>query len=250
VKGYFYAGTSNIVLPVANKQAFPPAFQDKSRLTYYASLFNSLEVNSSFYKVPMAATVRRWAAETPAGFTFTFKLFKGITHNKSLLFEEDTITRFMRVINEAGDKKGALLVQFPASITLDSFGQFERLLGVIRDEDPDKSWDVAVEFRHASWYCGETYEVLDGFGAGMVMHDMPKSIPPYRAFPFEYYRFHGPAGDYKGGYTDAVLKKYADRINTCLQSGKTAYAYFNNTIGDALQNLLTLREAVNSLNNA
>ncbi|HEY8955872.1 DUF72 domain-containing protein, partial [Chitinophaga sp.] len=50
-KGLYRSGTSGLVLPVPNKQSFPPAFRDKSRLTYYASLFNSIEINSSFYKV-------------------------------------------------------------------------------------------------------------------------------------------------------------------------------------------------------
>ena len=96
VRGKFYGGTSGLVLPVANKLAFPPAYQDKSRLTYYASLFNSLEVNSSFYKIPMA-TIKRWAIEVPEGFKFTFKLFKGITHNKGLVFEDALVEKFMQV---------------------------------------------------------------------------------------------------------------------------------------------------------
>ena len=67
-KGSFYSGTSGLVLPFPNKQSCPPEFHDKPRLAYYASLFNSLEVNSSFYKVPMAATVKKWADGVPDGF--------------------------------------------------------------------------------------------------------------------------------------------------------------------------------------
>lgn len=172
-KGDFYAGTSGLVLPVPNKQAYPAAFQDKSRLTYYASLFNSLEVNSSFYKVPMAATVKRWATEVPADFRFTFKLHRGITHNKPLVFEDSLVERFMEIIEPAGEKKGALLVQFPGGTRFDSFTQFEHLLEVIRQCDPQQKWDVCVEFRHSSWYMAETYEVLSAYHATMVRHDMP-----------------------------------------------------------------------------
>jgi uncharacterized protein YecE (DUF72 family) len=246
VKDKFYAGTSGLVLPVANKQAFPPAYQDKSRLSYFASLFNSLEVNSSFYKIPMATTTKRWATEVPDDFRFTFKLFRGITHNKNLIFEEALVEKFMHVIDQVGDKKGALLVQFPASIVFDSFTQLERLLELIRIHDPEETWDICVECRHMSWYQGETSELLSAFHAAMVIHDMPKSRPPYMSSgqDFEYLRFHGPAGDYKGGYTDKVLQGYADRINTWLNAGKTVYTYFNNTIGDALQNLVMVRDLV------
>ena len=245
-KGKFYAGTSGLVLPVANKLAFPPAYKDKSRLSYYASMFNSLEVNSSFYKVPMATTTRRWATEVPAGFKFTFKLFRGITHNKALVFEETLVEKFMHVIDQVGDKKGALLVQFPASIHFDSFSQLERLLITIRQYDPKRTWQLSIEFRHMSWYRKETYELLTGYHAAMVIHDMPKSIPPQVASltDFEYVRFHGPAGDYKGGYTDDVLQGYADKINAWLKEGKTVYTYFNNTIGDALRNLMTINDFI------
>jgi uncharacterized protein YecE (DUF72 family) len=80
----------------------------------------------------------------------------------------------------------------------------------------------------------------------MVMHDMPKSIPPpvVSRLDFEYVRFHGPAGDYKGGYTDEVLQEYADKINAWLKNGKTVYVYFNNTIGDALKNLIKINESI------
>src|ERR1700749_3370129 len=122
------AGTSGLVLTVPNKQAFPPEFRDKSRLTYYASLFNSIEVNSSFYKVPMASTVKKWAGSVPDNFRFTFKLWRGITHNKQLTFNPEDVERFIKVIDCAGDKKGCLLVQFPASITLGNSNQLENLL--------------------------------------------------------------------------------------------------------------------------
>ncbi|WP_223233172.1 DUF72 domain-containing protein [Chitinophaga sp. CF418] len=246
MKGKIYSGTSGLVLPVANKLAFPPAYKDKSRLSYYASMFNSLEVNSSFYKVPMDTTTRRWATEVPEGFKFTFKVFRGITHNKALAFEDEVVEKFMHVIDQVGNKRGALLVQFPASIIFDSFPQLERLLKSIRQCDPKKTWKLSIEFRHTSWYRKETYKLLTRYHAAMVMHDMPKSIPPHitSRLDFEYVRFHGPTGDYKGGYTAEVLQGYADKINAWLKEGKTVYIYFNNTVGDALKNLMTINDFI------
>ncbi len=77
----FYSGISGLVLPVPKAQ-YPPEFQDNSRLQYYASLFNSLEVNSIFYKLPRSSTIANWVESVPDNFRFTFKLSKTVTHVK------------------------------------------------------------------------------------------------------------------------------------------------------------------------
>jgi len=244
----FYSGTSGLVLPVPNKQAFPPEFRERSRLCYYASLFNSIEVNSSFYKVPMGATVKRWLDDVPDNFKFTFKLWRDITHNKGGIFDPQAVAHFMNVINNAGGKKGSLLVQFPPSFRADNLPQFTNLLQCIRQTDPDNSWQTAVEFRHVSWYQDKTYYLLDQYQMGMVIHDMPASATPMMAteVDFIYARFHGPGGKYSGGYPDDFLQEYAGYIKNWLADGKTVYAYFNNTIGDAVANLATLNSFVES----
>lgn len=140
-----YTGTSGLVLPVPNKLSYPPAFRDKSRLTYYSSLFNSIEVNSSFYKVPMASTVKKWAAGVPEDFQFTFKMHREITHHKGMAFDVSQVAYFLKTIASVGPKKGCLLVQFPASTTIAQAGQLEKLLHAIRKNDPENEWKLAVE---------------------------------------------------------------------------------------------------------
>src|ERR1043165_6254219 len=93
-KGIFRIGTSNIVVP-GNKQSYPPEFREKSRLNYYSSFFNSLEVNSSFYKVPMPATFEKWSEDVPGDFEFSVKLWKEITHVTELNSELDHIRKFL-----------------------------------------------------------------------------------------------------------------------------------------------------------
>jgi uncharacterized protein YecE (DUF72 family) len=110
--GIFYSGISGLQTPIP-KRDFAPEFADKSRLTFYASLFNSIEINSSFYKIPIAKTLSKWCTEVPGDFKFTFKLWQGITHNKGLAFNPDDVFKFIEVINVVGSKKGCLLVQFP-----------------------------------------------------------------------------------------------------------------------------------------
>lgn len=242
----FYSGASGLVLPVPNKSLYPPEFQHKPRLTYYGSLFNSIEINSSFYRLPQASTVKKWTNEVPAHFKFTYKLWRDITHNKQLLFNPKDVERFMQVIDAAGDHKGSLLVQFPGSIDVSNIRQLEKLLVNIQDTGLATGWDIAIEFRNSSWYKDEVYEMLDNYSAGMVLQDMPKSLTPIvdMATEFVYLRFHGPNGGYRGSYTDAFLYEYAQYINEWLADGKKVYAYFNNTMGDAVNNLITLNSYV------
>lgn len=238
----FYSGTSGLVLPVKNKQFYPVAFQDKSRLTYYASLFNSIEINSSFYKIPMPSTVAKWAEQVPEHFRFTFKLWREITHVKGLAFDPVNVERFMHTIDQVGNKKGCLLVQFPPSLKVDNRGQLEKLLICIAEADPACQWKVAVEFRHRSWYREDIYDLIEKHQAVIVIHDKPGSATPITATTaeFKYLRFHGPNGDYKGHYSEEFLEEYGQMITEWCQDKQVVYVYFNNTMGDAVRNLDTL----------
>lgn len=242
----YYSGTSGLLLPVRNKLFYPEAFKDKSRLCFYGSLMNSIEINSSFYKVPRAATVAKWANEVPEDFRFTFKLYQGISHNKYLAFDAEAVKHFMEVIGQAGNKKGCLLVQFPASVRIDQLRQLELLMKILRAADPENKWNIALEFRHPSLYQNEVYRLLNVHGMGMVIQDKPPAITPMLEtdLPFIYLRFHGPDGNYGGSYEDAVLYEYAGYIRDWLREGKTVFSYFNNTMGNALTNLFTLKDMV------
>lgn len=243
-----YTGTSGLVLPLPNRRSFPPEFHDKSRLEIYASLFNSIEINSSFYKVPMASTIEKWAALVPENFKFTFKLWRNITHNKELAFNPSDIERFMEVIGNAGDKGGCLLIQFPPSISIANAEQLEKLLIGIKESDPEHKWNVVVEFRNKSWYHDDVYGMVDQYNCGIVLHDMPASGISFLdcAVDFIYLRFHGPAGGYRGSYADDFLYEYAQYIREWRNDGKEVYIYFNNTMGDAVKNLVTLNNYIKS----
>jgi len=244
----FYTGTSGLLLPVPNKAFYPEAFKSKSRLCYYGSLFNSIEINSSFYKVPMASTVAKWAGDTPDDFKFTFKLWREITHSKGLQYQAEHINHFFEVIAAAGDKKGSLLVQFPGSIKPVFMRELEQLLIQIRQADPEKAWKVAVEFRHQSWYQSDTYDMMEALDMGLVLHDKLSEGTSVNdaSTDFIYLRFHGPGGNYRGSYEDQFLYEYASYVRDWLLDGKVVFVYFNNTMGNAIQNLETLRQYVAS----
>lgn len=245
LEGKLFMGTSGLILPVPNKALYPEEFREKSRLCYYSSLMNSIEINSSFYKTPMGNTVAKWANEVGGDFKFTFKLLRDITHNKGLIFDPVLLQKFIENIAFAKEKQGVLLIQFPPSLKADSSLQVERLLTFVREYDL-VGWKIAVEFRHPSWYKTETYDLLNDQNVGLVIHDKSPANTPMIEMnvPFVYLRFHGPGGNYRGSYDGSFLAEYASYICGWLREGKEVYVYFNNTMGEAYRNLCTLRDFV------
>ncbi len=241
----FYSGTSGLSLPI-NKAQYPAEFQHKSRLQYYASLFNSLEINSIFYKLHRNTTVASWAESVPDNFHFTLKVSKTITHAKNLNFEKKDVEKFVEVANNIGTKKGCLLAQFPPSLKIDKLDKLQYFLETMGEVTHNSNWKLAVEFRDASWYEGEVYEILQEYNATMVLHDMAKSASGWQTpqTDFVYLRFHGPEPRYRGSYSDAFLKERSLQIKKWLSENKTVYVYFNNTVGAAFQNLQTLNNFV------
>lgn len=242
----FYSGTSGLVLPVPQSQ-YPPAFQGKSRLEYFAHLFNSVEINSSFYKLPKVSTVTKWAESVPDKFQFTFKLSKTITHAKGLEFNKADVGLFMQTVAHVGAKKGCLLAQFPPSLKMENFDELQKILQCIANANKD-DWKLAIEFRNASWYNDKAYKLLEKYNVSLVIHDVPASATPIiqSAVNFKYLRFHGPEPRYRGSYSNEFLQEYAAHIKAWIKEGKTVYAYFNNTMGDAVGNLQTLNRLVQS----
>jgi len=240
-----YIGTSGIVLP-GNKTSFPESFRSGTRLQYYSAIFNSLEVNSSFYKLPQAKTFAKWRNEVADNFTFSVKLSKSITHAKQLKFEFADIDNFISATTELNTHKGALLIQFPASITVDYAEKVLCILHHLTSLQTAPFWQLAVEVRHNSWYTNDFYAALQQYHASLVFHDMPSSKTPMDQTATEciYLRFHGPSGNYTGTYDNKTIGDYAQMIREWRSGGKTIFIYFNNTIGDAYNNALALQKLV------
>src|SRR6201989_3435043 len=210
--GHFYGGTSGLKISIP-KRDFPVEHAHLSRLGYYALQENSIEINSSFYKLPQTKTVNRWATEVPGDFRFTFKVWKGITHQKNLIFNADDVEHFKNSVTIATDHRGSLLVQLPPSMQVSAKSQLKELLEVIGND-----WPIAVEFRNTSWYNDGVFEMLFNAGAAMVLQDFPKTATPIEltSDDFVYLRFHGPSGNYKGSYSEGFLYEYAMYINEWL----------------------------------
>ena len=190
-----YTGISGLLVP-GNQSTYPPAFQGKSRLQYYAHLFNSIEINSSFYKTPQPKTVAKWGESVPDDFRFTFKLSKAVTHSKGLEYNEKELEIFMKSVAEIGNKKGCLLIQFPGSFRIDKLDRLQQLLADVEWYNQGE-WQLAVVFRHLSWYEQETTEILKEYNAITVWQDKPAAPTPTDIAEGKtvYIRLHGPDGN-------------------------------------------------------
>jgi uncharacterized protein YecE (DUF72 family) len=211
---------------------YPPDTPKDRWLEHYAGQFDTVELNNTFYQLPREKNFLRWKEQTGEGFVFAVKANRYITHVKKLKDASAELKRFFRAVNTLGKKLGPVLYQLPPQLHLN----LELLEGFLRLLPKRK---VAVfEFRHKSWFCDETFEMLRKYKAAFCIHDMPE-VPTPRVITANsvYIRFHGPTGCYTGSYTDGMLAEWAGWIEENRKGRRRFYAYFNNDIaGHAVEN--------------
>jgi uncharacterized protein YecE (DUF72 family) len=206
-------------------------------LEYYAQSFDTVEINNTFYHLPREQTMVHWHDRVPPHFLFAVKASRYITHVKKLREPQESLQRFFELANLLKRRLGPILYQLPPNLHVD----LERLDAFLAHL-PKRNHAV-FEFRHASWYEPETFDLLSRRGVALCVHDLGDSAPP-RIVTGEvaYVRFHGIDGRYGGNYPDHVLEDWADWMRSIQASVRAIYAYFNNDIdGHALENARTLK---------
>lgn len=232
-------GTSGWVYDSWRGTIYPPDVPDAKRLEFYAShLFDTVELNASFYRWPGEASFRSWRRRLPPGFELTVKAPRALTHAKRLFEPEPWIARMRERLDLLEDRLGVVLFQLPPGMPRDD-ARLDWFLGAL-----PKKWRVAVEFRHGSWHVEEVFALLERHGAAYVVMSGAKLPCVMRATaPFVYVRFHGPDDQhlYGGSYDDASMRWWAARTREWLAQGRDVYAYFNNDWdGHAVRNAQTL----------
>ena len=227
--------------------AFYPSDLPASRwLTKYVELFDTVEVNNTFYRLPERETFARWRAQLPDGFLAAVKASRFLTHMKKLRDPEEPIARLFERASALGPRLGPVLYQLPAQLPLD-LARLETFLALlparVRWNGSEAPVRHAIEFRHPSWYVAGVFDRLDKAGAALCLHDRTGSaIARHQVGPFVYIRFHGRSGAYAGEYTAAELDRHADWLARQHASGLDVFAYFNNDVGGAApRNALSLR---------
>jgi uncharacterized protein YecE (DUF72 family) len=200
---------------------YPLGLRQASWFEHYASVFDTVELDGTFYRLPTEATVDGWRARAPAHFLFAMKASRFLTHVKRLRSPEEPLALFWSRVHPLGRKLGPVLYQLPPTLRRDD-ARLAAFLGALPSEGQ------AIEFRHPSWYVDETFRALAQSGVALCLHDMPGSEPPrQRVGPFVYVRLHGAAEPYRSGYPDRALRDWA-RWLRALPRSVPAFVYFNN----------------------
>jgi uncharacterized protein YecE (DUF72 family) len=242
-----YIGTSGWNYKHWRNLIYPPKFAQKNWLGFIAEQFDTVEVNTSFYRIPASETIAAWQEATPAQFKFALKLWRGITHYKKLINAAEFTRRFLDVADVLDTKRrGPLLIQLPPNQSKD-LAKLDTYLRELRGLLTTR-WNVALEFRHDSWLDPEVYRLLDKHRAALCIHDMPGKAAtntPNDA-PFIYMRRHGTAeGRYAGSYSEEQLEHDADDVRKWTKERKSVYVYYNNDIGGhAFWNARQLRNMI------
>jgi uncharacterized protein YecE (DUF72 family) len=217
---------------------YPEGMGTARWLRRYAERFETVEVNSTFYRLASRDAVERWVEQTPDGFVFACKASRYMTHMKRLRDLERGTERYYERIQplvESG-KLGPVVWQLP-----ENFHRDDAVLADALSKLPDGLH--CFEFRHQSWFVDEVYELLRDHGAALVIGDHPER--PFQSYEmtagWTFVRFHFGRRGRRGNYSDREIDDWAERIRGWRRR-VDVYAYFNNDWkGFAVDNALALK---------
>ena len=207
---------------------YPRALPASDYLSYYSKVFDCVEIDSSFYRVPNQFMLNKWRSSTPDGFVFSPKLPKKITHENKLKNSESSLVYFYSVMSKLKDKLGPIAIQLPPSIKLSTHeGVMKEFVSQLSPE-----FRHAIEFRHKSWFTPETYSLLKKNNIAMIwtLNQYVES-PAEVTADFVYLRMVGDREitEFKGIQKDRSedMKRWAEAVKN---SGKfeSGYVFFNN----------------------
>ncbi len=207
------------------KDDFYRGVPQREWLGHCARHFSGLEINGTFYRLPEADTVQRWAEHTPEGFGFAIKGSRYVTHVRRLQDAADSVALLRSRMQPMGNRLRAVVWQLPANFRLDQ-ERLEAFAGAL------KAWSEvrhAIEFRHSSWFTDAVAAYLDSVGVGICQSDAP-DWPCWEALagPLAYCRLHGHTRLYASAYSGRSLDLWAERVQQWLAEGREAHVYFDN----------------------
>jgi uncharacterized protein YecE (DUF72 family) len=206
------------------ESVYPKGMPASSWLEHYATLFDTVEVNATFYRLPKVETVVAWEETAPAGFVFAIKASRYLTHVKRLRDLRDGVARFGERIEPLlfTPKMGPVLWQLPESFHRDD----DRLAAAL---DALPGWRHCFEFRHPSWFCDEVLALLREHRVALVIGDHPKRPfqPHELTADWTYLRLHHGKRGRRGNYSPRELEAWKRRIASW-RFRVEVFIYFNN----------------------
>lgn len=219
-------GCSGYYYPYWKNRFYPQGLKPKDWLSYYSSVFNTVELNGTFYRVPKLSDLQKYASVTPAGFRFSVKMSRFITHLSKLKECSEKIAEFQDLILQGlGHKLMYFLFQMPPSFTYTE-EHLERVLEAV----PRDATQV-VEFRHASWWNEHVRKAFQQAGIVFCNVDFPGLDTPFLHTGNDFYlRLHGSPELFKSSYSEERLRElYRQFPEGC----RSYMVYFNNTYYEA-----------------
>lgn len=203
---------------------YPPGLHQSAWFAHYAGVFDTVEVNYTFYHLPSQTTVERWRSQAPEGFIYALKGSQQITHRLRLSDVDEPLDRFLTRAGSLGDRLGPILWQLPPRWSADA-ARLEAFAAKL-----PRDLVHAFEFRDPSWLTTEIRRILEERGLTFCIFDMPgRTCPKWVTADVIYLRFHGHGQRYAGRYGREALEPWADQIRRWVKRGHLVYAYFNNT---------------------
>lgn len=244
-----FVGTSGWNYKEWRGDFFPEDLPRKRWLDFYASRFDSVEINYTFYRLPSKETCEGWYSRTPARFRFAVKASRYITHIKRLREARKVWKEFLQRVVVLEEKLGVILLQFPSN-----FGASESNLQSVEEfleyAGGATSPRLAFEFRDQSCLGPEMYTILRKYGAAMVISQSSRyPVAEVAATSdFAYFRFHGPKKMFASSYSAADLRRWTQTIRRVLEKRRDVYIYFNNDMGGhAPRNAQSLLEQIETV---
>jgi uncharacterized protein YecE (DUF72 family) len=206
-------GTSGFSYSPWKGRFYPKDLPASRMLSYYSSVFPTVEINNTFYRMPTPALLSGWLSQVPETFRFSLKAPQRLTHTKAIAQSSERIPAFLEVAATLGDRLGPILFQFPPFLKKD-LGQLAEFLGRVPGETL-----AALEFRHESWFEEDLYQMLSDHGVALCLAETDKASPPEIGIgPFGYFRLR------KTEYDEDALKRWTAFLRR--QSWKEAYVFF------------------------
>ena len=222
---------------------YPRGLPKSQWLRFYARQFTTVELNSSFYRLPSEKSFTTWREATPDDFVFAVKVSRFVTHIKRLRDSGSEVEKFLSRAGLLGEKLGPVLYQLPPNMKRN-----DEVLRSFVSSLP-LEYQHVVEFRHESWIDDAVFDILRDYKIGLCVFDMPGSSCPFVATSdYAYVRLHGSAGLYSSCYSGEELSQWAQGIARLGRNLKATYIYFNNDAeAFAVKNAMALRNLLRIL---
>jgi uncharacterized protein YecE (DUF72 family) len=221
---------------------YPTGLPQRLWFEHYQGLFDTVELNSTFYRLPTTTAADRWAGAARPGFLYAVKVGAFGSHRMKLRDAQSWLPNHLDRVERLGDHLGPNLVQLPPRWKRNA----ERLDEFLSCAPATMRW--AVEMREPSWLHDDVFDVLRRHRAALCVHDLLADHPFELTTDWTYVRFHGPDAlqhAYHGAYGHQRLEEWVERLGAVLDAGQDVYAYFNNDVsGHAVQDALHLRRAL------